>query len=49
LRSEEELAGEDLADETLAAIEESERLYGRGEVRDLGDLAAELRAKLPRR
>jgi putative addiction module CopG family antidote len=49
LRSDEELAGEDLDDDTLGAIEESEQQFQRGEFRDLKDVAAELRARFPRR
>ena len=45
LRSEEELAADELDDDTLAALEESDAQYERGEVRDWKDVSAELRAK----
>jgi putative addiction module CopG family antidote len=45
LRSDEELAAEELDDETLAALAESDAQYERGEVRDWKDVSAELRAK----
>ena len=45
LQTDEELAALDLDDHTLAAIDEADRQYGRGEFVDLKDVAAELRAK----
>ena len=49
LQSDEEWAALDLDDPTLAAIEESEAQYQRGEFRDLKDVAADLRARYSRK
>ena len=49
LQSDEELAAEELDDETLAALEEADAQYDRGEFRDLNAVAEELRARFHKR